>query len=166
MPRTPKTAEQASRDNAAKFNRLHLEQMPLRRGAGMATEPQAAGVIRTRKEDHQLRLCAQGRGRMAELEARHAREVEAYRRALKEAVPEAYREALLKLRHLQRRYASMHRPTDTCDHWHTHLRKAVPVAQWRAVEGQANPASAQQHRALGRIEAHLRRSLDWEGVQT
>ena len=69
MPRTPKTAEQASRDNAAKFNRLHLEQMPLWLGAGMATEPQAGGVIRTRKEDHQLRLCAQGRGRMAELEA-------------------------------------------------------------------------------------------------
>ncbi|WP_180970271.1 hypothetical protein [Deinococcus planocerae] len=53
MPRTPKTAEQASRDNAAKFNRLHLEKMPLWLGAGMATEPQAAGVIRARKEDHQ-----------------------------------------------------------------------------------------------------------------
>ncbi|GBF04720.1 hypothetical protein DAERI_020317 [Deinococcus aerius] len=85
MPRTPKTAEQASRDNAAKFNRLHLEQMPLWLGASMVADPQAADLTRTRKEDHQLRLCAQGRGRMAELEARHAREAEAYRRALKEA---------------------------------------------------------------------------------
>lgn len=51
----------------------------------------------------------------------------------------------------------MHRPTDVCDYWHTHLRKAVPVAQWRAVEGQVNLASTQQHRVLGRIEAHLQR---------
>ncbi|GBF04719.1 hypothetical protein DAERI_020316 [Deinococcus aerius] len=58
----------------------------------------------------------------------------------------------------------MRRPTDACDPWHTHLRKAVPVAQWRAVEGQVNPASAQQHRALGRIEAHRQGSRERAGV--
>ena len=85
MPPTPKTAERASRDNAAKFNRLHMKQMPLWLGAGMATELQAADLTRTRKEDHQLRLCARERERMTELEARHAGEAEAYRRPLKEA---------------------------------------------------------------------------------
>lgn len=100
---------------------------------------------------------------MAELEARHARAVEAHRRAPKEAASEAYREALLKLRHLQQRYDSMHRPTDACDYRHTRLQRAVPVAQWQAVE--VNPASAQQHRALGRVEAHLQRSRERAGVQ-
>ncbi|GGB79303.1 hypothetical protein [Deinococcus soli (ex Cha et al. 2016)] len=151
-PRTPKTAEQASLDNAARFNTRELSRFPLWTGAGLEGELRELGVIRTRAPDHQLRLQADLSDRLTALRVQHAQDAEAYRLALKAADPEAYREALLSLRRMQTRFSSMRDPTKVCDHWHTRLRKALPTEQWRRIEVQVRPEAALAHQVTDDLD--------------
>lgn len=166
MPRKPpKTPEEASRDNALKFNRQQVERHPLWVGAGLEPELREAGIILVRPENHGLRMQAQMATRMADLQQRHAREAELYRQALKREAPAAYREALLSLRRLRRLSPSMRGATKTCDHWHTRLRKALPQERWRAIECEICPAAAEEHRTWDWIQAQLQKQRERAGVQ-
>ena len=165
MPRTPKSAEQASRENAARYNQRQRDQHPLWVSAGLEDTLRAAGVLRTRAPDHQLRLHAAQRARHRDLDARHRALGEAYRTALKAAAPHAYRAALLLLRRLQQRFESLRRPTMVCDHWHTALRKALPRSEWRATLRTIDPDCARTQDLFEHIEARLQRRAARAGVQ-
>jgi hypothetical protein len=144
MPRPRKTPEQASIDNAKKFNAQQRAAFPLFMDAGLEAQLLEQGHVRDRAPDHQLRLQQELWDRLAAHDD-HCRVVgEALRRELRAAAPETYRQDLLRLRSLRLRYGSMRRPVSTCDFWRTALRKALPIEEFQAVERCVDPTAAQR----------------------
>lgn len=155
MPRPRKTPEQASIDNAKKFNARQRAALPLFMGAGLEAQLLEQGHVRDRAPDHQLRLQQELWDRLA-AHADHCRLVgESLRREMKAAAPETYRQDLLRLRYLRSRFGSMRRPVNTCDFWRTALRKALSVEDFHAAERRADPTAAQRQANKAWVDAQL-----------
>ena len=124
-PRVPKTTEQASADNAKKWNQRQRDALPLYMQAGLEHELLQKELIVERQADHQLRQSQSLQERLAELDAQCVIRAEVFRREVKALMPARYPELLGKLRSMRRTFRSMRRPVNASDYWytalHTHL---------------------------------------------
>ena len=126
--RIPKTAQEASEDNANKWNQRQRDALPLYMDAGLEAELLQKKLIVERPTDHQLRQSAQLHGRLAALDEACAVKAEIFRREVKALMPALYPELLRKLRAMRGKFSSMRRPVNASDYWYTALHTQLDRA--------------------------------------
>ncbi|MXV21189.1 hypothetical protein [Deinococcus xianganensis] len=156
-PRTARTAEQASARNAQRWNDRQRARLPLFIDAGLEGDLIRTGVLRDRPADHQVRLSDDLRTRLAALDAAAAVHGEQFGRAMKRHCPEAYPDALRRLRALA---PSVRRAVSTSDHWLGALRRTLPREAFLSVVDEIWPEHAQSLRQAADIRGRIHRSME------
>ena len=156
----PKTREQASADNARKWNARQREQVPLFIQAGLEQQLVEQGVIQDRAEDHQLRITQSQHDRLAALDRRCEVRGRQYRLAAMSYLPDQFEELEERLTSMQERFPSMQGPVNICDYWYTALHKHLDRAALIVLLDTLYPEHAQTLRFTDQVNARIQASQE------